>query len=463
MLRSLRLLIIVRVFICVFIFVLLNRFAAPYAVKDFITDSITIELREVITKTNVFTSNTIDFQLTNPKVFHGFQIRTLIKCSAYYKVYDSICPFLSSESVQWQKIGDEVTPTIEPLIEFAIINVGKKSWGAVRKENHGSYDYLAFDRDEIDDIIDFVWSVRNRILRYYAPLLVLFSLAVGLYLSSYIISLLNDVQMMVGKTDAANLEIQTNSQAYFKEFQSFINVFESLKVRLKNSFDQTSRFSSNASHELKKPLTILRGHAEQGLKIAKDGSPEQMHFAVISEQVNQLIGITDRLLLLAKADANSLTLNLTDVNISNLFKKIIEDASLLRPDLVITQKIEDNIRWNSDEYLIQQLIVNLFSNAMKYASQNGWIHFVLRRKGSQVHLEINNSAINIPHDLNGKAFDRFYRGHEIGSQLIEGSGLGLSLCKEIAKVHDAFIHLDTDEDKSVRAVLAFKTISIAAL
>jgi two-component system phosphate regulon sensor histidine kinase PhoR len=80
-----------------------------------------------------------------------------------------------------------------------------------------------------------------------------------------------------------------------------------------------------------------------------------------------------------------------------------------------------------------------------------------------VHLEINNSAINIPHDLNGKAFDRFYRGHEIGSQLIEGSGLGLSLCKEIAKVHDAFIHLDTDEGKSVRAVLAFKTISIAAL
>ena len=343
MLRSLRLLIIVRVFICVFIFVLLNRFVAPYAVKDFITDSINIELREVITKTTVFTSNTIDFQLTNPKVFHGFQIRTLIKCSAYYKVFDSNCPALSSESVQWQKISDELAPANEPLIESASIDTGNKHWVAVRKTDHGSYDYLAFDKDEIDDIIDFVWSVRNRIVRYYAPLLALFSLAVGLYLSSYIISLLNDVQLLVRETDAANLEIQTNPQAYFKEFQSFINVFESLKVRLKNSFDQTSRFSSNASHELKKPLTILRGHAEQGLKSARDGSPEQMHFAVISEQVNQLIGITDRLLLLAKADANSLALNLTNVDISALFNKITEDASLLRSDLVITHKIEENI------------------------------------------------------------------------------------------------------------------------
>ena len=463
MLRSLRLLIIVRVFICVFIFVLLNRFVAPYAVKDFITDSINIELREVITKTTVFTSNTIDFQLTNPKVFHGFQIRTLIKCSAYYKVFDSNCPALSSESVQWQKISDELAPANEPLIESASIDTGNKHWVAVRKTDHGSYDYLAFDKDEIDDIIDFVWSVRNRIVRYYAPLLALFSLAVGLYLSSYIISLLNDVQLLVRETDAANLEIQTNPQAYFKEFQSFINVFESLKVRLKNSFDQTSRFSSNASHELKKPLTILRGHAEQGLKSARDGSPEQMHFAVISEQVNQLIGITDRLLLLAKADANSLALNLTNVDISALFNKITEDASLLRSDLVITHKIEENICWNCDEYLIQQLILNLFSNAIKYASQNGTIHFSLIQKGSEVHLEITNSAINIPQDLNGKAFDRFYRGHEIGSQLIEGSGLGLSLCKEIAKVHDAFIHLDTKQGSSVRAVLTFKTNSIAAL
>ena len=111
-----------------FLFVLLNRFVAPYAVKDFITDSINIELREVITKTTVFTSNTIDFQLTNPKVFHGFQIRTLIKCSAYYKVFDSNCPALSSESVQWQKISDELAPANEPLIESASIDTGNKHW-----------------------------------------------------------------------------------------------------------------------------------------------------------------------------------------------------------------------------------------------------------------------------------------------------------------------------------------------
>jgi signal transduction histidine kinase len=91
--------------------------------------------------------------------------------------------------------------------------------------------------------------------------------------------------------------------------------------------------------------------------------------------------------------------------------------------------------------LVQQLVHNLYSNAVKYNIPNGWMKFTLRRDGTALTFKIENPAASIPLDLREKAFHRFYRGDAARNRRIDGSGLGLSICKAIATLHHATLSL----------------------
>ena len=113
--------------------------------------------------------------------------------------------------------------------------------------------------------------------------------------------------------------------------------------------------------------------------------------------------------------------------------------------------IQKKVLWECDHQLIHQLIYNLYSNASKYNTKNGWIHFALSQSSNLLTFEILNSSDNVSVDLPKKAFDRFYRGEESHTRKIEGTGLGLSLCKEIAKIHGGDLTLSVNAHQHVSA------------
>ena len=85
--------------------------------------------------------------------------------------------------------------------------------------------------------------------------------------------------------------------------------------------------------------------------------------------------------------------------------------------------------------MIAQLIHNLLSNAIKYNMPNGWVQLALKQSNSLIEIKVSNATSRIPHDLNERAFERFYRGNYSHSRQADGQGLGLSIALEIAKVH----------------------------
>ena len=119
----------------------------------------------------------------------------------------------------------------------------------------------------------------------------------------------------------------------------------------------------------------------------------------------------------------------------------------------ITSAIEPQVLWNCDQTLAKLLLQNLFENAQKYNFNQGWIHVSLKREGAQFRLSIENSSLNIAADLEARAFDRFYRGDASHTRQVDGLGLGLSICSEIAKVHQAHLSLRVTEKKSVLITL----------
>ncbi|MEH2224800.1 ATP-binding protein [Nostoc sp.] len=233
------------------------------------------------------------------------------------------------------------------------------------------------------------------------------------------------------------------------EFVELIQVFNLMLERLERSFTQASRFSGDAAHELKTPLTILQGELERTLQQVDPGSEVQQRLSNLLDEVRRLSGIMRKLLLLSLADAGKMSLYLVEVDMSELLMEMLEDVEMLAPQLTVETDFTDGLRVKGDRDLLIQILQNLFSNAIKYNLANGWIKIRTHQTPTTLHVTIVNASEDIPlsdrdvyDGLRLRIFDRFYRGDPSRNRKIEGIGLGLSLAREIARAHRGDLTLD---------------------
>jgi signal transduction histidine kinase len=221
------------------------------------------------------------------------------------------------------------------------------------------------------------------------------------------------------------------------EIARVIQVLNRMMDRLETSFRQATRFSADASHELKTPLAVMQGELENALQAAAPGSTEQQLFSNLLEETQRLTTITRSLLLLAQADAGQLRLALEPLNFSTELEGMIEDARVLAADsrLTFDTHIQPGIRVQADRALLHTALFNLISNAIKYNTPDGKIAIWLESRGDQTILTIGNSGPGIPTGDQTKVFERFYRVDQAKAPRVDGIGLGLSLAREIVRAH----------------------------
>lgn len=238
---------------------------------------------------------------------------------------------------------------------------------------------------------------------------------------------------MAGVTQKAlNTRLPTRGED--QEFVVLINAYNTMLERLENSFEQASRFSSDAAHELKTPLTILQGRIEQALSrnLPLDAQTDLMG---LQDEVARLSGITRKLLLLSQADAGALALHRESVDMSRLLDELVSDAQMLLTGQTLRCSIERDLSVQGDKVLLQQLMNNLISNAVRYCRPGGKIKVTARAQNGGVEIVVANASRAISSSERARFFDRFYRGDAAHNRGIEGNGLGLSLSREIAFAH----------------------------
>jgi signal transduction histidine kinase len=201
-------------------------------------------------------------------------------------------------------------------------------------------------------------------------------------------------------------------------------------------------------------LTILRGNSEALIKDLPNGSDQQIRMQMVTTEIDRLVTITQKLLWLSRADANKLLPVYQVINLSDALEQWVLDAKTFNPNIKVTGKIQPKVMWKCDPDLIHQLISNLYDNAVKYNVANGWIHFRLHQDDHGFYLSIENPSSPLPADFEKQAFDRFYRADDARSRSIDGLGLGLSLCQEIASLHDAHLSVKVISDGVVIFTLA---------
>lgn len=220
-------------------------------------------------------------------------------------------------------------------------------------------------------------------------------------------------------------------------------VFSKFAIKpIAESYEKQKRFVTDASHELKTPLTIISANADV-LEI-EQGNNEWIDS--IRNQVMRLKDFTEKLVLLAKMDEEGAPLNKQAFSLSDVVKNSVENfrASIDVGHKTLACDIDSDINYYGDEEMIKVLADVLIDNAVKYSNDGGTIHISLKADYNNCIFTVYNTAEYVDVDKLDMIFERFYRLDESRNSGMGGHGIGMSAAKAIVTAHDGTITADSD-------------------
>ena len=204
---------------------------------------------------------------------------------------------------------------------------------------------------------------------------------------------------------------------------------------------RSARFSADASHQLKSPITVLRAGLDSML--ARDGLPREIYEEIASliHQTYRLTGVVEDLLTLSRMDAGALRLNLQAVNLTQLVEEQIEDLQAMSDGLGLRVEtdVPANLQITGEQKYTTLVIHNLLDNARKYNRPGGIIRVSAHEGSKQVELHVANTGHGIPSEAQPYVFERFHRAG--ASEDVAGHGLGLNLARELVRLHGGELRL----------------------
>ncbi len=233
------------------------------------------------------------------------------------------------------------------------------------------------------------------------------------------------------------------------EISALSGVINEMLTRLEDSFNQVRKFTTDASHELRTPIAIMKAGIEVALSRKRDIQGYQHVIVNTLEDLGRLSRIIESLFMLARADAGQYQIHTERMNLSAVITDVAEQLKLVAEPKNISVSLEkiENIFIQGDELLIRMLLLNLADNAMKYTSANGKIKASISKDNGCVRIVVEDNGVGIsPEDI-PHIFDRFYRANKAGTTNEAGSGLGLSICQWIAKAHHGIISVESEPQK----------------
>jgi two-component system OmpR family sensor kinase len=296
------------------------------------------------------------------------------------------------------------------------------------------------------------------------PLAVILATAGGYFLAKKSLAPVVAMSTQAGMISASNLHERLKIRNETDELGHLAKSFNALLDRLDASFEQQHRFMADASHELRTPVAILRGEAEVSLsQEARSQEDYRESLAIVRAEAVRLSQIVEDLFTLARADAGQLPLITRQFYLDELTAEAVHSARALALEKQIALVCEpcEECLFVGDEGLLQRMLMNLVSNAIKYTPRGGKVTVACHKDGDRYVLTVSDSGPGIPAELQARIFDRFFRvdtarSREDGDK--GGAGLGLSIAGWITEAHQGRLEL-TRSDANGSVFSAFFPIS----
>ena len=250
----------------------------------------------------------------------------------------------------------------------------------------------------------------------------------------------DDQKLATGDAELAGLETAVNK----------------LMSRMRDSYRQQARFVSDASHELRTPIAVIKGYADLLDRWGKTDEKilDESIQAIKSESEN-MQHLVEQLLFLARGDSGRTTLNITDFDLTEMMKEVCEESAMIDRTHTYLFEGEGPVPARGDVSLIKQAARILIENASKYTPEGGEIK--LRSLVSDGHpaFSVQDSGIGISESDIPHIFDRFYRADDSRSKQTGGSGLGLAIAKWIVERHGGRFEVISRKDIGTRITVIF--------
>jgi heavy metal sensor kinase len=213
--------------------------------------------------------------------------------------------------------------------------------------------------------------------------------------------------------------------------------------RLQRSFEQVTRFTSDASHELKTPVALMRAQLETTLGSGKITSSQRELVSNLIEQCSQLSQVVDGLLFLSRADDRRLAIEQNPVDLAALVYELREDTEILagQAGLTLQFQLPAHLVVVGDARLLRRAVMNLIDNAIKYNHAAGIVVVAAWRDKENAVMMVRNTGPSISPAARERLFERFYRSDSSHNKEKSGQGLGLSIAREIARAHRGDVSL----------------------
>ncbi len=245
---------------------------------------------------------------------------------------------------------------------------------------------------------------------------------------------------------AANLHQRLEVRNANDELGRLAKTFNELLDRLDQSFERQRRFIADASHELRTPISILRGEAEVALS-QPSRPPEEYResLSVLHHEAQRLSRIVEDLFTLTRADAGEYQLSRTDFYLDELVADCVRATRALAgaKNTTLAVATPDEMPVNADEDLLRRMILNLLDNAIKYTPAGGNVSVTSHSLPGGYELNVTDTGPGIPESMRSRIFERFFRADVARSRAEKdgGAGLGLSIARWIAEAHLGRIEL----------------------
>jgi signal transduction histidine kinase len=273
------------------------------------------------------------------------------------------------------------------------------------------------------------------------PTVLLVTLVGSAWVASKAIAPVEEIRQAAKSITAQRLDQRLPIPPTNDEIAGLIEVLNATFERLQRSFEQSVRFSADASHHLKTPIAVLRAGVEEILADANCSESTQERAEGLLDRIHHLSSVVDNLLLLSRADAGRLELSTAEFDLSEVLEGILDDAlTLAEPlDLKVEADVPQHLLLKADRTFVAIIAQNLVENAVKYNTPGGRIRVETRAVNGAVEITIGNTGDGIPKDRTGQLFERFYR--VCGGERVPGHGLGLSIARELARAHGGDVEL----------------------
>jgi len=220
-------------------------------------------------------------------------------------------------------------------------------------------------------------------------------------------------------------------------------------TRLRRLENMRRDFVANVSHEIKTPLTAIKGYVETLYNREVD-SPEDSHrfLGIITKHVNRLEAIVEDLLSLSRIERENFreALDLDEVRLGELFQTAIQVCQNNADAKAISIRITggEDLRATVDATLLEQAIVNLLDNAVKYSAEGSQVEIRAEERDGMVGIHIRDHGCGIARRNLPRLFERFYRVDKARSRQMGGTGLGLAIVKHIVQAHEGEITVESE-------------------